>query len=55
LLADSVIWDRKLKTPTLHYDISATADQFLYGWRTWYGQFYEGCAEYEKAKNALDW
>jgi len=56
LLADSQIWDNKKLTPALTYDLTSTADQYMYHWRTWFGQFYEGAAAIEKQqKNKLDW
>jgi len=55
VLGDLRIWNNKKYTPKLTYDMSTKADQYLYNWRSWYGQFYEGCAEHEKQLNKLDW
>jgi len=55
LLADSVIWDHKRFTPALTYDMSSTADQYMYHWRTWFAQFYEGAAALEEDRKKLEW
>lgn len=55
VLADVRIWNNKKYTPKLVYDMSTKADKMLYDWRTWYGQFYEGCSEREKEVSKYDW
>lgn len=55
LLADAKIWNNKKLTPRLAYDLTSQADKFMYNWRTWYSQFYEGASEFEKNLTKYDW
>jgi len=55
LLADSRSWNNKKFTSRLIYDLTSQADKFMYNWRTWYGQFYEGANEFEKELTKYDW
>jgi len=55
VMGDLRIWNNKKYTPKLVYDMSTQADKLLYTWRSWYSQFYEGCADREKELNKYDW
>ena len=55
LLADMSIWNNKIFGSKLSYNLKTEADKYLIGWRNWYAQFYDGCYEYEKKVEELDW
>ena len=55
LFADMSIWNNKIFGSKLSYNLKTEADKYLIGWRNWYAQFYEGCHEFEKKIEVLDW
>ena len=55
LINDQVIWDNKLFGSSLAYNLKTEADKKMLKWKNWYGQFYEGCHEFDKKKESLDW
>jgi cholesterol 7-dehydrogenase len=55
VMNDMSIWNNKIFGSKLTYNTKANADQNLISWRNWYYQFYEGCHEFDKKLDALDW
>jgi cholesterol 7-desaturase len=55
LFSDMLIWNNKTFGSTLTYNMRTDADRILHSWRNWYAQFYEGCREFEKKQNILNW
>jgi cholesterol 7-dehydrogenase len=55
LFADMSIWNNKIFGSKLSYNLKTEADKYLIGWRNWYSQFYDGCYEYEKKSEELNW
>lgn len=53
LYADMKVWNHKIFTEKIHFNLKNLADQYLYGYRNWYAQFYEGC--YERESKSLEW
>lgn len=55
LFSDMNIWNHKSFGSKLSYNMKTETDKNLLSWRNWFSQFYEGCYEWEKEKNKLDW
>ena len=55
VLNDMLVWNKKVFGSKLSYNMKTNADKNLNSWRSWYYQFYEGCHEFEKKLDALDW
>ena len=55
LFSDMLIWNNKIFGSKLTYNLKTEADKNLVSWRNWYARFYEGCHEFEKKQEALDW
>lgn len=55
LFSDMKIWNNKAFGSKLSYNLKTEADKNLLSWRNWFSQFYEGCNEFEKEKEKLDW
>lgn len=49
------IWNNKIFGSKLTYNLKTDADKNLLQWRNWYAQFYEGCYEYQRKKEQLNW
>ena len=49
------VWNNKIFGGKLGYNLKTEADKNLLSWRNWYSQFYEGCHEFEKNIEKLDW
>ena len=52
---DMKIWDNKRFGSKLSYNLKTDADKKLLNWRNWFSQFYDGCHEFEKKNEQLDW
>ena len=55
LFMDMLIWNNKIFGAKLSYNMKADADKNLYTWRNWYAQFYDGCRDYEKKIQRIEW
>lgn len=55
VFSDMNIWNKKIFGDRLNYNMKTEADKNLYSWRNWFGQFYEGCHEFEKISSIHDW
>lgn len=55
LMHDMMIWNNKVFGSSLSYNLKTEADKKLIVWRNWYSQYYEGCYEFEKKKDQLEW
>jgi cholesterol 7-dehydrogenase len=55
VLNDIAIWNKKVFGSKLNYNLKTNADRNLNNWRNWYYQFYDGCYDFEKKLDALDW
>ncbi len=55
LMHDMVVWNNKVFGSSLSYNLKTEADKKLLMWRNWFSQFYEGCHEFEKKKDNLEW
>ncbi|CAD8187595.1 unnamed protein product [Paramecium pentaurelia] len=55
VIFDVKLWNAKIFSETLRYNMKTYADQALLNWRQWYSQFYEGSAEFEKSLDQLEW
>jgi cholesterol 7-desaturase len=55
VMNDMKIWDNKRFGSKLAYNLKTDADKKLLNWRNWFSQFYEGCHEFEKKNEQLDW
>lgn len=53
LYADMKVWNNKIFTENLNYNMQNYADKCLHAYRNWYAQFYEGC--YERESKSLHW
>lgn len=52
---DGLIWDNKRFGYEPLFNPDSEVDMKLKEWRTWYGQFYEGCKKAEQENKDLDW
>lgn len=55
LFSDMSIWNNKIFGSKLSYNLKTEADKNLLAWRNWFAQFYEGCDDFEKRSQRLDW
>ncbi|CAF4476746.1 unnamed protein product, partial [Rotaria sp. Silwood2] len=53
LYSDMKVWNHKIFSETLNYNIQNYTDQCLHAYRNWYAQFYDGC--YEREAKSLFW
>lgn len=53
LYSDMKVWNNKIFTEELNYNMQNYTDKCLHGYRNWYAQFYEGC--YEREAKSLLW
>ncbi|CAK66954.1 unnamed protein product (macronuclear) [Paramecium tetraurelia] len=55
VLFDVKLWNAKIFSEILRYNLKTYSDQALLQWRQWYSQFYDGAAEFEKGLDKLEW
>lgn len=53
LYADMKVWNNKIFSEKLNYNMQNITDRCLYAYRNWYAQFYDGC--YEREAQSLHW
>ncbi len=52
---DGLIWDNKKFGYQPIFNPDSEVDNKLKEWRTWYGQFYEGCKKAEQENKEMEW
>ena len=51
--SDMEVWDTKRFSHNIYFKKGDEMDGFLKGWREWYSQYYEGCAERDRKMGDL--